>query len=116
MPRPGQMMGRPKPKLENPMGIFKRILGYVFRSYLVHCIIVFICIVAGVLCNLQGTNMMFKCLIGCLIVVCLFVYLLSLVDFFCLTSGNSQILDQNTKSFVFVQENDKMTVLYAVLF
>jgi len=58
MPRPGQMMGRPRPKLENPMGIFKRILGYVFRSYLVHCIIVFICIVAGVLCNLQGTLFM----------------------------------------------------------
>ena len=58
MPRPGQMMGRPRPKLENPMGIFKRIMGYVFKSYLVHCIIVFICIVAGVLCNLQGTLFM----------------------------------------------------------
>lgn len=55
MPRPGAMMGRPRPKLENPGAIFKRIMGYVFRSYKIHCVLVLLFIIVGVLASLQGT-------------------------------------------------------------
>jgi len=58
MARPGEMMGRPRPKLENPMGIFKRIMGYIFKSYKIHCIFVLIFIIVGVLSSLQGTLFM----------------------------------------------------------
>ena len=36
----------PVPKIENPGKILKRILGYVFKNYGFHCIIVFGCIIA----------------------------------------------------------------------
>lgn len=45
----------PVPKIENPGKILKRILGYVFKNYGFHCIIVFGCIVGSVLANVQGT-------------------------------------------------------------
>ena len=48
-------LGMPKKKVENPGKLFARILSYVFRSYKVHCIIVFICIIVSVFANLQGT-------------------------------------------------------------
>ena len=60
MPGPGNRgaMGRPRPKLENPGKIFRRIMGYVFGPYKFHCILVFICIVVSVLAGLQGTLFM----------------------------------------------------------
>ena len=48
----------PKPKLENPGQIFKRIMGYVFRYYKWRCVIVVLCIFTSVLCGLQGTMFM----------------------------------------------------------
>ncbi|MBR6327043.1 MAG: ABC transporter ATP-binding protein [Lachnospiraceae bacterium] len=48
-------IGRPKPKLDHPGKLFARVMGYVFKNYLPHCILVLICIVTSVLCNLQGT-------------------------------------------------------------
>ncbi|MBE5864943.1 MAG: ABC transporter ATP-binding protein [Lachnospiraceae bacterium] len=45
----------PVPKIENPGKILKRILGYVFKNYGFHCIIVFGCIIGSVLANVQGT-------------------------------------------------------------
>lgn len=45
----------PKPKVENPGKLLKRLLSYVFKSYTPHCIIVFICILISVLANAQGT-------------------------------------------------------------
>ncbi len=59
MAGPGRgAMGRPKPKVENPGKLFKRIMGYVFRNYKIHCIVVFVCIIISVLANLQGTLFM----------------------------------------------------------
>ncbi|MCI8644417.1 MAG: ABC transporter ATP-binding protein [Lachnospiraceae bacterium] len=56
MPGPGRPVPRGmKPTVENPGKIFKRIIGFVTKNYLPHCIIVLICIVVSVLANVQGT-------------------------------------------------------------
>lgn len=60
MPQPKQFKGPrgargSRPKVENPGKLLKRLLGYVFKSYTPHCIIVFICILISVLANAQGT-------------------------------------------------------------
>lgn len=57
---PGPMGGRrrqmgAKPKVKNPDKILGRILGYTFKNYKIHMIIVFICIIVSVLANVQGT-------------------------------------------------------------
>ena len=44
-----------KPKVKNPGKILGRILGYTFKNYKIHMIIVFICIIVSVLANVQGT-------------------------------------------------------------
>ena len=51
-------MGRPRPKLENPGKIFRRIMGYMLRSYTPHLILVLICILVSVFASLQGTLFM----------------------------------------------------------
>ena len=55
---PHGAMGRPRPKLENPGKIFRRIMGYMLRSYTPHCILVLICILVSVFASLQGTLFM----------------------------------------------------------
>ena len=56
MPGPGRPMPRGmKPTVENPGKILKRIIGFVTKNYLLHCIVVLICIVVSVLANVQGT-------------------------------------------------------------
>lgn len=45
----------PKPKVENPGVIFKRIMGYVGRKYKYQCIVVLLCIFVSVFSNIQGT-------------------------------------------------------------
>ena len=57
-PGPGGRMRGPRPKLDNPMGLFKRLMGYVLRKYRVHFVIVLVCIVVSVLANIQGTLFM----------------------------------------------------------
>lgn len=57
---PGPMGGRrrqmgAKPKVKNQGKILGRILGYTFKNYKIHMIIVFICIIVSVLANVQGT-------------------------------------------------------------
>lgn len=57
---PGPMGGRrrqmgARPKVKNPGKILGRILGYTFKNYKIHMIIVFICIIVSVLANVQGT-------------------------------------------------------------
>lgn len=57
---PGPMGGRrrqmgAKPKVKNPGKILGRILGYTFKNYKIHMIIVFICFIVSVLANVQGT-------------------------------------------------------------
>lgn len=55
---PGKNMGRPKPKLENPGKLIKRLMGYIMKNYTPHIIIVVICIFVGVLANVRGTLFM----------------------------------------------------------
>lgn len=45
----------PKPKIENPGLIFKRIMSYVGKKYKFQCLVVLICIFVSVLSNIQGT-------------------------------------------------------------
>ena len=46
-------MGGPRPKIENPGRLLKRIMAEVFQHYLPHCILVLICIVVSALANVQ---------------------------------------------------------------
>ena len=48
-------MGMPRPKLENPGKLFKRLMGYVFKDYAVHMILVVVCIILSVVASVQGT-------------------------------------------------------------
>ena len=50
-----RMAGRPRPKVENPGLLFKRIMSYVFKYYGVQIIVVLLCIVLSVIANVQGT-------------------------------------------------------------
>ena len=52
---PGARGRGPKPKIENPGKLFKRLWAYVFKNYAVHIVVVIVCIFASVLCNVQGT-------------------------------------------------------------
>ena len=53
---PGRQLNfGPRPKLENPVGIFARIMKYVLKNYTVHCVIVLVCIFVGVFASVQGT-------------------------------------------------------------
>lgn len=61
--QPKKMNGRPPrgvkgPRVENPGKILKRLLSYVAKNYKVHMIVVVVCIVVSVLCNLRGTMFM----------------------------------------------------------
>ena len=57
MPGPRGPRG-PKPKIENPGKLFKRIIGYVLKDYAPQVAVVVICIFVGVLANVQGTLFM----------------------------------------------------------
>ena len=48
----------PKPKVNNPMGLLKRLMKYVMKSYMVQWIFVLILIFVSVLANVQGTMFM----------------------------------------------------------
>lgn len=53
---PKGMRGRgPRQKIENPGKLFARLMKYIFKSYWLHCIIVFIGIIVSALANAQGT-------------------------------------------------------------
>ncbi len=47
--------GQPRPKIKNPGKLFKRLMGYVFKTYGIHMILVVICIVLSVVASVQGT-------------------------------------------------------------
>lgn len=57
MSRPMPRKGVPHtgPKVENPMKVFKRLLGVVLRKYKLHMVFVFIGIIVSVLSSVQGT-------------------------------------------------------------
>ena len=48
----------PRPKIENPGKLLKRMLGYTFKDYAIHWSIVVICIFVNVFASLQGTMFM----------------------------------------------------------
>ena len=56
---PGPMGGRPprgaKPTVANPGKVFKRIIGFVAKNYLLQCIVVLVCIVLTVFSTIQVT-------------------------------------------------------------
>ena len=56
---PGPMGGRPprgaKPTVANPGKVFKRIIGFVAKNYLLQCLVVLVCIVLTVFSTIQGT-------------------------------------------------------------
>ena len=52
---PRGMRGRPRPKVENPGKILRRIMSYVFEYYGARIAMVAVCIVVSVLANVQGT-------------------------------------------------------------
>ncbi len=54
----GKQMGRPMPKLEDPVGLFKRLMKFVLKDYWYAGIVVLICIVVTVLSSVQGTLFM----------------------------------------------------------
>ncbi|MBR5970573.1 MAG: ABC transporter ATP-binding protein [Lachnospiraceae bacterium] len=47
--------GRPRPKIEQPGKLLKRMLGYVFQHYGLQMVLVFLCIITSIVANLQGT-------------------------------------------------------------
>ena len=55
---PGARMRGPRPKIENPGKILKRILGYILKDYAFCWVLVIICIFASVFASLQGTLFM----------------------------------------------------------
>ncbi len=54
-PGGGNRRGMPRPKVENPGKLIKRIMGYVFKYYPIHMITVVICIFLSVFASVQGT-------------------------------------------------------------
>ena len=54
---PGRNAG-PRPKVENPGKMFKRILAYVMKQYKLQVILVLCCILLGVFAQVQGTLFM----------------------------------------------------------
>ncbi len=55
MPGPGRRMMGPKPKIENPGKLFKRLLKLVMKKYGFAYVIVVFCIFASVFATIQGT-------------------------------------------------------------
>ncbi|MCM1468662.1 MAG: ABC transporter ATP-binding protein, partial [Alistipes sp.] len=52
---PGGRARGPRPKIDNPGKLFKRVMAYVFKNYGVHLCAVVVCILISVLANVQGT-------------------------------------------------------------
>lgn len=48
-------MRGPRPKIENPGKLLKRMLAYTFKDYAIPWIVVVVCLFTTVLCTLQGT-------------------------------------------------------------
>ena len=61
-PVPGRGPGRgprgPRPKLENPMGLFIRLMKFVLKDYAPLAVVVVACIIITVLASVQGTMFM----------------------------------------------------------
>ncbi len=55
---PGGRGRGPRPHVNQPGRLLKRLMQYVMKNYLVQCVIVLVCIVISVLANVQGTMFM----------------------------------------------------------
>lgn len=55
MNRPGRRGMGPRPKLKHPGKTFKRIIKLITDRYMVHCLVVIVCIIVATLANVQGT-------------------------------------------------------------
>ncbi len=49
------MRGMPRPKIENPGKILKRLFSVLFKTYALQMVLVGVCIIVSVLANIQGT-------------------------------------------------------------
>jgi ATP-binding cassette subfamily B protein len=52
---PGGRARGPRPKIDHPGKLLKRLFSYLFKNYAIHLIIVVVCIFISVLANVQGT-------------------------------------------------------------
>ena len=52
---PGRHMAGPRPKIENPGKIFKRLIAYIVKDYALHLILVVVGILASVFVQVKGT-------------------------------------------------------------
>lgn len=53
--KPGGHMAGPRPSIDQPGKLLKRVIQYVMKNYKFSCIAVIVCIVVSVLANVQGT-------------------------------------------------------------
>ncbi|MBU5626629.1 ABC transporter ATP-binding protein/permease [Oscillibacter sp. MSJ-2] len=51
---PGGRMRGPRPHVDNPGKILKRLAGIVFKNYWLHCLVVLCCIIGSTLATVQG--------------------------------------------------------------
>ncbi len=54
----GPRVRGPRPRIENPGRLFKRVMGYTLKDYALGWAVVVLCIFAAVYCSLQGTMFM----------------------------------------------------------
>ncbi len=55
---PGRGPRGPVPKIKNPGKLLSRLMKFIFSRYLIHYVVVLICILASVFCSVQGTLFM----------------------------------------------------------
>ncbi len=55
---PGRGPRGPVPKISNPGKLLSRLMKFIFSRYLMHYVVVLICIIASVFCSVQGTLFM----------------------------------------------------------
>ena len=55
---PGRGPRGPVPKIKNPGQLLSRLMKFIFSRYLLHYVVVLICIFTSVFCSVQGTLFM----------------------------------------------------------
>ena len=55
---PGRGPRGPVPKIKNPGVLLSRLMKFIFSRYLIHYVVVLICILTSVFCSVQGTLFM----------------------------------------------------------
>lgn len=52
---PGGRNRGPRPKIQNPGKLFRRLMSYILKNYSLHLLVVMVCILISVLANVRGT-------------------------------------------------------------